>query len=85
VLHQKGGGKHSVSADTVYNIEQAFKVVHMRLKLYAYEVKIVQEIKPNIKPLCEQFAVVLLECFVKDENFLRNADFNDEATLKTVW
>jgi hypothetical protein len=66
----------------VDNIEQAFKVVHMRLKLYAYELQIVQEIKPNDKPLREQFAVDLLECFDQDEHFLHNVDFSDEATLQ---
>jgi hypothetical protein len=52
----------------------------MRLKLYAYKVQIVQEIKRNDKPLREQFPVDLLVRIDQDEHFLRNVVFSDEAT-----
>jgi hypothetical protein len=104
VLHQKGAGSSSVSADTEDNIEQAFtrsrtksirrailelaipratvhRVVHMNLKLYVYKVQMVHEIKLNVRPLREQFAVDLHERIGQDLYFGRNVVFSDEVTF----
>jgi hypothetical protein len=53
----------------------------MRLKLYAYNVQIVQETKRNDNPLREHFAVDLLESIDQDEKVLRNVVFSDERTF----
>lgn len=57
------------------------KVLHQRLRLYAYKVQVVQEIKPDDRPKREEFACVMLDRIAADETFLSRVMFTDEATF----
>lgn len=57
------------------------KVLHRRLKLYAYKVQIVQEIKPDDRPKRQEFAITMLDRVAEDETFLSCVMFSDEATF----
>ena len=57
------------------------KILHRRLRLYAYTVQILQEIKPEDAPKRETFAITMLDRIAEDETFLSRMMFTDEATF----
>ena len=57
------------------------KVLRKRLRLYAYKVQILQELKPEDKPRRHSFACDMLDRIDRDPNFLTNIMFSDEATF----
>jgi hypothetical protein len=57
------------------------KVLRKRLRLYAYKVQILQELKPEDKPRRHNFACDMLDRIGRDPNFLTNIMFSDEATF----
>jgi hypothetical protein len=57
------------------------RVLHKRLRLYAYKVQIVQEIKPADKPQRQNFAIYILERIKQNQDFLSLVMFSNEATF----
>lgn len=57
------------------------KVLRKRLRLCAYKVQILQELKPEDKPRRHSFACDMLDRIDRDPNFLTNIMFSDEATF----
>lgn len=58
-----------------------YDVVRKRLKLHAYKIQLVHEIKPNDKGLRLDFAVDILNRIDDSEDFLNNVIFTDESTF----
>ena len=58
-----------------------YKVLHRRLRLYAYKVQIVQEIKPEDAPKREAFANAMFDRIAKYETFLSRVLFTDEVSF----
>jgi hypothetical protein len=56
------------------------KVLHKRLRLFAYKVQIVQALEPNDRPQRQQFATEMLDRIDQNSNYLSNVMFSDEAT-----
>jgi hypothetical protein len=61
----------------------AHKVLHKRLRLNAYKVKIVQALEPNDRPQRQQFAIEMLERIDQNPNCLSNVTFSEDATFHT--
>jgi hypothetical protein len=59
------------------------KVLHKRLRLYAYKVQIVQALEPNDRPQGQQFAIEMLGRVDQNPNYLSNVMFSDEGTFHT--
>jgi hypothetical protein len=59
------------------------KVLHKRLRLFAYEVQIVQALEPNYRPQRQQFVIEMLDRIDQNPNYLSNVMFSDEATFHT--
>ena len=57
------------------------KVLHKNLRLYAYKIQLLQELKPDDKPKRKEFAVNILEKMEEDGHFLNRICFSDEATF----
>ena len=53
--------------------------MHEGLKLYAYEVQILQELKPNDRPKRKAIALEMLNSTEDDEDYLKTVMFTDEA------
>ena len=49
------------------------------MKLYAYNVQILQELKPNDGLKCKLFALEMLSRIEDDEDYLKKVMFTDEA------
>ena len=47
------------------------KVLHKRLRLYAYKVQMLQRLQPNDKPKRKEFADNMLQRISEDEEFLK--------------
>uniref|UniRef100_A0A1B6EKB9 DUF4817 domain-containing protein n=1 Tax=Cuerna arida TaxID=1464854 RepID=A0A1B6EKB9_9HEMI len=58
-----------------------YDVVRKRLKLHAYKIQLVHEIKSNDKGLKLDFAVDILNRIDDSEDFLNNVMFTDESTF----
>jgi len=56
-------------------------VLHKGLRLHAYKIQLKQEIKPDDRPKCVEFATFMLNAIDEDETFLRRICFSDEATF----
>ncbi|GBL92052.1 hypothetical protein AVEN_102601-1 [Araneus ventricosus] len=56
-------------------------VVHKKLRLYAYKLQLLHELKPDDKPRLRTFAEEMLQKMEDDENFLQCVIFPDEATF----
>ena len=52
-----------------------------QLRLYPYKVQILQQLKPNDKLRCKEFAMEILYRIDTNPNFLDNVLFSDEATF----
>ena len=52
------------------------KVLHKRLRLYAYKVQMLQRLKPNDKPKRKEFADNMLQRISEDEEFLKRIFFS---------
>ena len=59
------------------------KVLHKRLRLRAYKVQLVQELKPHDRPQREAFATEILSRIDEDNDYLKHVVFSDEATFHT--
>lgn len=62
------------------------KILHKHLKLHAYKIQLLHELKPNDKPRRYDFAVRLLDLEeqtinIGESNFLKKVIFSDEATF----
>ena len=57
------------------------KVLHKKLRLYAYEIQLLQALKPDDKPNRKDFALKLLEKMEEDGHFFNRICFSDEATF----
>ena len=57
------------------------KVLHKKLRLYAYKVQMLQRLQPNDKPKRKEFADNMLHRISEDEEFLKRICFSDEATF----
>ena len=57
------------------------KVLHKRLRLYAYKVQMLQRLQPNDKSKRKQFADNMLQRISEDEEFLKRICFSDKATF----
>jgi hypothetical protein len=57
------------------------KVLRKQLRLCAYKVQILQELKPEDKQLRHNVACDVLDRIDRDPNFLTNNMFSDEATF----
>ena len=57
------------------------KVLHKRLRLYAYKVQMLQRLQPNDKPKRKEFADNMLQRISEGEEFLKRICFSDEATF----
>ena len=57
------------------------KVLHMRFRLYAYKVQLLQALQPNDKPRRRAFAKEMLGRIAEDEEFLKYVCFSVESTL----
>ncbi|GBM64865.1 hypothetical protein AVEN_157115-1 [Araneus ventricosus] len=56
-------------------------VVHKKLRLYAYKLQLLHELKLDDKPQRRTFAEEMLQKTEDDENFLQSVIFSDEATF----
>jgi hypothetical protein len=56
-------------------------VLHNRLKLHAYKVQIIQQLKPDDRPKREKFANDILNLIDEDNDFLQRVCFSGEATF----
>lgn len=59
------------------------KVLHKRLRLYAYKVQILQALKPDDLPKRQNFASEILDRIANAPNYLENVIFTDESTFHT--
>lgn len=57
------------------------KVLNKRLKLHAYKIQLLHNIKEDDKPRRYNFAVEILNKVEEDNDFLRKVIFSDEATF----
>lgn len=57
------------------------RVLHKRLRLYAYKVQILHEIKPQDRPQRQNFAADILERINQNNDFLSLVMFSDESTF----
>ena len=57
------------------------KVLHKNLRLFAYEVQMLQALQPNDMPRQKEFAVNMLQRISEDEAFLKRVCFSDDATF----
>ena len=57
------------------------KVLHKRLRLYAYKVQMLQRHQPNDEPKQKEFADNMLQRISEDEEFLKRICFSDETTF----
>ena len=57
------------------------KVLHRKLRLYAYKVQLLQALKPEDKPRRKEFAVTMLDRLDSDPGFLKRVCFSDESTF----
>ena len=57
------------------------KVLHKNLKLHAYKIQLLQELKPDDKAKRKEFAVNILGKMEEDDHFLNRICFSDEATF----
>ena len=57
------------------------KVLHKKLRLYAYKVQMLQRLQPSDKPKRKEFADNMLRRISEDEEFLMRICFSDEATF----
>jgi hypothetical protein len=55
-------------------------VLHKRLKLCAYKLQLLHEVKPDDKPKCTTFATDILQR-IENDNFLAKVLFSVEATF----
>lgn len=58
-----------------------YDVVRKRLKLHAYKIQLVHEIKPNDRPLRLEFAVATLNKIDDNPGYLNTVIFTDESTF----
>jgi hypothetical protein len=54
-------------------------VLHNHLKLHAYKVQIIQQLKPDNHPKREKFANDILNLIDEDNDFFQRVCFSDEA------
>lgn len=52
------------------------------MRLYAYKIQLLQELKPDDKPKRKEIAVNILEKMEEDGDFLNRICFSDEATFR---
>ena len=57
------------------------KVLHKRLRLYAYKLQIVQALKPDDHPRRAAFVEEILQRIDDDNDYLNSVVFSDEATF----
>ena len=57
------------------------KVLHKRLRLHAYKLQIVQDLKPDDHPRRAAFAEEILQCIDDDNDYLNSVVFSNEATF----
>ena len=57
------------------------KVLHRKLRLYAYKVQLLQPLKPEDKPRRKEFAVMMLDRLDSDPGFLKRVCFSEESTF----
>ena len=57
------------------------KVLHKRLRLYAYKIQILHALQPNDRPQRKEFAINMLARMDDDNDFLHRVCFSDEATF----
>ena len=57
----------------------AHRTLHKRLKLYAYKVQILQDLKPTDGPKCKAFALEMLSRINDDKDYLKKVMFTHEA------
>ena len=55
------------------------KVLHRNVRLYAYNVQLLQALKPDDKPRRKEFAVTMLDGLDSDPGFLKRVCFSDES------
>ena len=63
---------------------QPHRILPKRLKLYAYKVQILQELKPNDGPKCKAFAMEMLSRIEDDEDYLKKVMFTEKVCFH-VW
>ena len=57
------------------------KVLRKNLRLYAYKVQLLQDLKSEDKPRRKEFAVTMLDRLDSDPGFLKHVCFGDESTF----
>ena len=62
----------------------AHDVLHKRLKLYAYKLQLIHEVKPDDKPKRTMFAEDILQRIAKENNFLSKVMFSD-VNISSQW
>jgi len=82
---QRSPGKSTRRASNELRVSQstAVKILHKRLKLYAYKVQIVQSLQPDNGPRRASFATETLRRTDADNDYLKRVCFSDEAPFHT--
>ena len=82
---QRSPGKSTSCASNELRVPQSavVKILHKRLKLYAYKVRIVQSLQRHDGPWRASFATEILRRIDEDNDYLKRVCFSDEATLHT--
>ena len=78
-------GKSTCRASNELRVPQGtvVKILHKRLKLYAYKVQTVQSLQPDDCPRRASFATEILRRIDEDNDYLKRVYFSDEATFHT--
>jgi len=82
---QSSPGKSTRCASNELRVPQStvVKILHKRLKLYAYKVQIVQSLQPDDGPRRASFATEIMHRIDEDNDYLKRVCFSDEATFHT--
>ena len=82
---QRSPGKSTHRSSNELRVSQStvVMILHKRLKLYAYEVQIVQSLQADDGPRRPSFATENMHRIDKDNNYLKRVCFSDEATFHT--
>ena len=80
---QRSPGKSTRRVSNELRVPQStvVKILHKRLKLYAYKVQIVQSLQPDDGPRRASFATEILNRIDEDNDYLKRVCFSDEATF----
>jgi len=80
---QRSSRKSTCRASNELRVPQStiVKILHKRLKLYAYKVQIVQSLQPDNGPRRASFATKILRQIDEDNGYLKRVCFPDEATF----